>query len=153
MDNESKETGNVKDGNIDEAFRKNNSDERIIGLLEEIRENGTKTAALEKKRITATRWCAFALVLLMICVVVFAGIFIPKLNGAVTKINETTVSIKAVANQISDGNVQKLIEHVDALIEKATPVVGAIKTDDIENLSQAISDLKSIIAPLAKVMN
>ncbi len=148
----------------------------VVALLMEIKDKNERELKYTR---TQMRTAMFTSILSLIIVIALAiGIisFVPKVNVIIGQVNtvveeannlisqsnkilsnvEPTIdNLNAVSKDLANADLTGMIQDVDSLVTTSEESMGeALKTItdiDIDSLNQAITDLSSIVAPLAKM--
>ena len=101
--------------------------------------------------------CGFALIVSVICVVLFAKIYdmLPRLNEVFDQMETVLVNLEQATEQFAVVDFQAMVEDGDALVatgqESLEQTMEKLNTIDFKTLNQAIKDLAKVIEPLVKV--
>ena len=148
----------------------------VVALLMEIKDKNERELKYTR---TQMRTAMFTSILSLVIVIALAiGIisFVPKVNVIIGQVNtvveeannlisqsnkilsnvEPTIdNLNAVSKDLANADLTGMIQDVDSLVTTSEESMGeALKTItdiDIDSLNQAITDLSSIVAPLAKM--
>ena len=152
----------------------------LDSVLAEIAENTRIQAKNSKKQLIWLRVCAIALALILAIVAAVSIVVVPKtvklVNDLEALTSQLSEGIEAVTTRLEKLNVESLVDDVDKLIDSLSPAVEGLKpmmenidrtvTDahesigtaleklqsiNLEKLNKAITDLSTIIEPLARL--
>ncbi len=134
----------------------------LAALLQQIRDENTKEQKYTKKLL---RWMQLTMSIMMIVIIVlFAGIvsYVPRVNSLLTKADklaeETTVvmeDLEVVSAKLAKVDYEGTIDNVNGLVvdsqKSVNEAMEKITAIDFEGLNNAITDLESVVSPLAKL--
>ena len=138
-------------------------DTRVLAdLLNEIREDNEKQMKYLKKQLRVSQFFTVFLVVILTIVIFQIMSFIPKVNHLMeqtetmmTDAQAVMKNIDAVTKELKEADLAGMLEDVDSLVvssEKGmADAMNQVMEIDIESLNQAIKDLQSVVAPLAKL--
>lgn len=153
---------------MEETTIKANENE-LLEILKDIQANETKEMKYAKKQ------SRFAMIVSLAClvIVILMGIaflsVLPKVvtlldgvqgivteaNGIVSDSQEIMTDLNKVTKELAAADIDGLFEKVDALVTDSQKSVNTamdnLNSIDFEGLNTAISDLQSVIEPLAKM--
>lgn len=143
--------------------------DEILAVLKDIQENEKQEVAYAKKQSRValiTSMCSLAIVLVMAIVVIS---ILPMLNTLMKNANDTVVKVNTLMEETDDivENLNKvtsdlvemdyvgIVKDIDRLVDEAqesiTSAMDKLNKVDFDGLNNAITDLGTIIAPLAKL--
>lgn len=117
----------------------------------------------EKKKLLAARITAVASIITLVIVIAGAAFVVPCLTKLSPALEAASASIDSVAKQVIDADLPELSRSIDALVsssrtavnnanDAASAALEKIEALEIEKLNDAISDLSSIVKPLARLL-
>lgn len=117
----------------------------------------------EKKKLLAARITAVASIITLVIVIAGAAFVVPCLTKLSPALEAASASIDSVAKQVIDADLPELSRNIDALVsssrtavnnanDAASAALEKIEALEIEKLNDAISDLSSIVKPLARLL-
>lgn len=122
----------------------------IIELLKKLDESGRKRVRLG--RIL----CALALAAALFCGAAFGVVFslAPQMEAVLQQVQPVLNNLEKTTSQLAALDLEGMVSNVDALVvsgqESLEQSMQKLDTVDFEALNQAITDLSSVIEPLAK---
>lgn len=120
-------------------------------LLEEIAENGRKQVWLQRMQ------CLMMVVCAVCCVAVLVMIleFLPQVSAVIDQMETVLSNLERTTEDLAAMDLQKMVEDVDELVvtgqESLEKTMEKLESIDFDALNEAISDLKAVIEPLAKL--
>lgn len=117
----------------------------------------------EKKKLLAARITAVASIITLVIVIAGAAFVVPCLMKFSPALEAASASIDSAAKQVIDADLPELSRNIDALVsssrtavnnanDAASAALEKIEALEIEKLNDAISDLSSIVKPLARLL-
>lgn len=117
----------------------------------------------EKKKLLAARITAVASIITLVIVIAGAAFVVPCLMKFSPALEAASASIDSAAKQVIDADLPELSRSIDALVsssrtaannanDAASAALEKIEALEIEKLNDAISDLSSIVKPLARLL-
>ena len=117
----------------------------------------------EKKKLIAARITAVASIITLVIVIAGAAFVVPCLMKFSPALEAASASIDSAAKQVIDADLPELSRSIDALVsssrtaannanDAASAALEKIEALEIEKLNDAISDLSSIVKPLARLL-
>ena len=117
----------------------------------------------EKKKLLAARITAVASIITLVIVIAGAAFVVPCLTKLSPALEAASASIDSAAKQVIDADLPELSRSIDALVsssrtaannanDAASAALEKIEALEIEKLNDAISDLSSIVKPLARLL-
>ena len=117
----------------------------------------------EKKKLLAARITAVASIITLVIVIAGAAFVVPCLTKLSLALEAASASIDSAAKQVIDADLPELSRSIDALVsssrtaannanDAASAALEKIEALEIEKLNDAISDLSSIVKPLARLL-
>lgn len=117
----------------------------------------------EKKKLLAARITAVASIITLVIVIAGAAFVVPCLTKLSPALEAASASIDSAAKQVIDADLPELSRNIDALVsssrtavnnanDAASAALEKIEALEIEKLNDAISDLSSIVKPLARLL-
>ena len=117
----------------------------------------------EKKKLLAARITAVASIITLVIVIAGAAFVVPCLMTLSPALEAASASIDSAAKQVIDADLPELSRSIDALVSSsrtaannanyaASAALEKIEALEIEKLNDAISDLSSIVKPLARLL-
>ncbi|MEF9852720.1 MAG: hypothetical protein RR787_01920 [Hydrogenoanaerobacterium sp.] len=143
---------------VAEATAEQNSDT----LLQMIAENSEKQVGYAKTQLMLTKLCTAFLAVLLAVSMVLSALFVPRINKVLTQADAVLTNAKAVSDELSGIDYPALAKRIDELIvtgdigiakalDDVERALKVIEQFDIKTLNSAISDLNSVVAPIAKL--
>ncbi|MEG1760325.1 MAG: hypothetical protein RR251_00330 [Hydrogenoanaerobacterium sp.] len=143
---------------VAEAAAEQNSDT----LLQMIAENSEKQVGYAKTQLMLTKLCTAFLAVLLAVSMVLSAFFVPRINKVLTQADAVLTNAKAVSDELSGIDYPALAKRIDELIvtgdigiakalDDVERALKVIEQFDIKTLNSAISDLNSVVAPIAKL--
>lgn len=143
---------------VAEAAAEQNSDT----LLQMIAENSEKQVGYAKTQLMLTKLCTAFLAVLLAVSMVLSALFVPRINKVLTQADAVLTNAKAVSDELSGIDYPALAKRIDELIvtgdigiakalDDVERALKVIEQFDIKTLNSAISDLNSVVAPIAKL--
>ncbi|NLG05611.1 MAG: hypothetical protein GX567_17575 [Clostridia bacterium] len=139
------------------------NDTKVLAkLLNEIREDNEKQMNYLKKQLRVSQFFTVFLVVILTIVIFQIISVIPKVNGLLAQ-TETMMTdaqavmknIDTVTKELTEADIAGMLEDVDSLVVSSetsmADAMNQVMAIDIESLNQAIKDLQSVVAPLAKL--
>ena len=117
----------------------------------------------EKKKLLAACITAVASIITLVIVIAGAAFVVPCLMKFSPALEAASASIDSAAKQVIDADLPELSRNIDALVsssrtavnnanDAASAALEKIEALEIEKLNDAISDLSSIVKPLARLL-
>lgn len=117
----------------------------------------------EKKKLLAARITAVASIITLVTVIAGVAFVVPCLMKLSLALEAASASIDSAAKQVIDADLPELSRSIDALVsssrtavnnanDTASAALEKIEALEIEKLNDAISDLSSIVKPLARLL-
>lgn len=117
----------------------------------------------EKKKLLAARITAVASIITLVIVIAGAAFVVSCLMKLSLALEAASASIDSAAKQVIDADLPELSRSIDALVsssrtavnnanDAASAALEKIEALEIEKLNDAISDLSSIVKPLARLL-
>lgn len=136
--------------------------ETLAGLLRDIRDENVKEQKYTKKLL---HWMQLTMSIMMVVIIVLTfGIasYVPKINQLIDEANTLVVStegvmdnLEVVTTELAKVDYEGTINNVNGLVvdsqKSVNEAMEKITAIDFEGLNNAISDLESVISPLAKL--
>ncbi|MEG1630826.1 MAG: hypothetical protein RR423_01050 [Hydrogenoanaerobacterium sp.] len=143
---------------VAEAAAEQNSDT----LLQMIAENSEKQVGYAKTQLMLTKLCTAFLAVLLAVSMVLSAFFVPRINKVLTQADAVLTNAKVVSDELSGIDYPALAKRIDELIvtgdigiakalDDVERALKVIEQFDIKTLNSAISDLNSVVAPIAKL--
>ncbi|MDD2955651.1 MAG: hypothetical protein PHD67_04975 [Oscillospiraceae bacterium] len=123
-------------------------DEEQNGALE-------KLEHMAKQQLVWTRLGAMALVGTFVVVLITILVMAPRVGSLLNQTRQAVSGLEEVTEQLRQADLPGLLDQVDSLVGQSTETASAamekIKDLDVEALNQAITDLKNVVSPLARL--
>ncbi|MCF0131090.1 MAG: hypothetical protein HUJ71_05150 [Pseudobutyrivibrio sp.] len=122
-------------------------DARFRELMDKIEEENRAQAEYVKKQYTMSKIGALASVAGLVVIVVTVLVLVPQI---LVLIRDTTAMVNQANIVIEQINEMQLIEQLSQAVSGLQGGVDELAKIDVETLNQAISDLASVVEPMAK---
>lgn len=148
----------------------------VVALLMEIKDKNERELKYTRTQMRTAMFTSILSLVIVIALAIGIVSFVPKVNVIIGQVNtvveeannlisqsnkilsnvEPTIdNLNAVSKDLANADLTGMIQDVDSLVTTSEESMGeALKTItdiDIDSLNQAITDLSSIVAPLAKM--
>ena len=125
--------------------------------MNRIDESSAWQAFYAKRQYYLSMISAGANVLMLLAVLCFAILLIPKINSVYKDLNSIIGNLQTVTQQLAEVDIEDIADDIDELVSGSTEsldkTLEKLEAIDIDTLNTAIQNLSDAAAPLANLAN